>query len=326
MTTKTHALVIRRESWPLQSTFTIARGSKTEAHVIVCEIHASNGTMGRGECVPYKRYDETTDSVGRQIESVRSKVEYGLTRAELQDLLPAGAARNAIDCALWDLELKQGSISPLSSTLDLTAYTLGLDTPEKMAQAAAEAAHRPLLKIKLGQEGDKERLKAIRHAAPKARLIVDANEGWSAENVRQNIKACEEAGVELIEQPLPADHDEVLRQIQTTIALCADESLHTRRDLAGLKGKYSAINIKLDKAGGLTEAFALAQDAQAKGFKIMVGCMVGTSLAMAPAMMLQPYATWLDLDGPLLLSLDRAPGLKFEGSVIHPPTRALWGD
>ena len=323
-------LAVRVERWPLASTFTIARGSKTEAVVVVAEL--SDGAMvGRGECVPYARYGESVEGVVAAIEAMAGFIESGGERLRLQSAIGAGAARNALDCAFWDIEAKRagqpvwrlaGLTEPKPVT---TAYTLSLGEPEAMAAAAAKAAHRPLLKVKLGTADDAARIAAVRTAAPNARLIIDANEGWRADNLARNMAACADAGVVLIEQPLPAGDDAALAGLARAVPVCADESLHDRASLAQLAGRYDAINIKLDKAGGLTEALALAQEARAHGLALMVGCMVGTSLAMAPAMMLAGQAAVIDLDGPLLLARDREPGLRYEGSTVHPPQPALWG-
>jgi L-Ala-D/L-Glu epimerase len=322
-------LHIAVERFPIAGRFVISRGAKTEAVVVVATLTEDN-VIGRGECVPYARYGEGIESVVAQIEAWRPAIEAGGGRGDLQKALSAGAARNALDCALWDLEAKRsgmrvferaGLAAPAAA---ITAYTLSLDTPEAMAMAAKSAA-RPLLKLKLGGDGDAERLAAIRAAAPDATLIVDANEAWSAENLAANLAACAAHGVALIEQPLPAGRDAILADIAHSVPLCADESLHDRADLAGLRGRYDAINIKLDKAGGLTEALALADDAAQFGFQIMIGCMVATSLAMAPALLLAARAQYVDLDGPLLLAHDRPDGLVYDGSWVHPPAPNLWG-
>lgn len=323
-------LQARIEHWPIAGSFTISRGSKTEAVVVVAEVR-SGEHAGRGECVPYARYGETPDSTLTQILSLQTHVSDGLDHATLQTLLPAGAARNALDCASLDLEAKLagsriwdifGQPTPRPCT---TAYTISLGTPEAMAEAAGAAAHRPLLKIKLGSDDDASRIQAVRRAAPNAQLIVDANEGWRADNLAWNLAACTEAGVTLIEQPLPAGQDEALASVERRIAICADESVHDRASLAGLRGRYDAINIKLDKTGGLTEAMAMADAAEALGLQVMVGCMVATSLAMAPAMLLAQRARYVDLDGPLLLAADREHGLRYDGSTVYPPDAALWG-
>ncbi len=318
----------RIERWPIAGRFSISRGSKTEAVVVVAEISRS-GAVGRGECVPYPRYSETPEAAIDAIHSVGHWTS--LTRAELNVRMPPGAARNALDCALWDLEAKEAKrrvweLAGLTAPHPLTtAYTISLGTPEAMAEATSAAAHRPLLKIKLGSDDDAARIKAVRRAAPNAQLIVDANEGWRADNLAWNLAACTDAGVTLIEQPLPAGQDDALASVERPIAICADESVHDRTSLAGLRGRYDAINIKLDKTGGLTEAMAMAEAAQALGLQVMVGCMVATSLAMAPAMLLAQRARYVDLDGPLLLAADREHGLRYDGSTIYPPDAALWG-
>ena len=324
------SLNARIERWPIAGRFTIARGAKTEAVVVVAEL-ADGSAVGRGECVPYARYGETADGVLPAIEAMRERIAGGLDRAGLQSAMPPGAARNALDCALWDLEAKRSG-TPVAALASLpapkpltTAYTISLGTPGEMAEAAAKASARKLLKVKLGGDGDGERIRAVRRAAPGAELIVDANEGWRAGNLGGNLAACSEAGVTLIEQPLPASDDAALAGIARTIPICADESVHDRASLAGLVGKYDAINIKLDKTGGLTEALALAAEAERLGFSLMAGCMVATSLSMAPAMLVAQRARVVDLDGPLLLAADRPDGLTYDGSLVHPPTRALWG-
>ena len=323
-------LTIADERWPIAGNFTISRGSKTEAHVVTVTL-ADGAHVGHGECVPYPRYEETVPQVMAALEAARPAIERGIARADVPGLLSPHAARNALDCALWDLEAKRAGkpvwqLAGLSPPQPLvTAYTLSLDTPEAMGEAAARAAHRPLLKLKLGRDGDAERLQRIRAAAPNSRLIIDANEGWTPDNLAANLAACAAAGVELIEQPLPAGHDDALRHVERTVAVCADESAHGRDTLDQLIGKYDAINIKLDKTGGLTEALALAKAARGRNLRIMVGCMLATSLAMAPAMLVAEYAEWVDLDGPLLLTRDRQPGIRFDGSVMHEAPVSLWG-
>ncbi|HVY58712.1 MAG TPA: N-acetyl-D-Glu racemase DgcA [Xanthobacteraceae bacterium] len=324
------SLHVSIERWPLAEAFTISRGSKTEAEVVVAEI-TDGQWRGRGECVPYPRYGESPAGVAALIASLSTAVANGLDRAGLQAALPAGAARNALDCALWDLEAKRSG-RPVHAIAQLppprpaiTAYTISLGAPEAMAQAAARVAHRRLLKVKLGAPGDAERIAAVRKAAPAADLIVDANEGWTADNLTDNLAACAAAGVKLVEQPLPAGHDDALRSIARPLSICADESVHTRDSLAALAGKYDAINIKLDKAGGLTEALTLLVEAERLGLSVMVGCMVSTSLAVAPALLLAGHAQFVDLDGPLLLARDRPDGLRYHDSVVQPSTRALWG-
>ncbi len=324
------------QTWPLAEAFVISRGSKTEASVIVAEV--GDGTVvGWGECVPYARYGETVETVSRQIEVARqhlARIQVGeaqAARALLPELLAPGAARNALDCALWDYQAKRngttvaalaGSTSP---AVVLTAYTLSLDTPDAMAAKARQAAHLPLLKLKLGGNGDDARLRAVRAARPDARIIADANESWTDDLLFTLLQTALETGVELIEQPLPAGNDAALANRPRGVAVCADESLHTRADLPRLAGNYDAVNIKLDKTGGLTEALALASEARALGLDIMVGCMVATSLAMAPALLLAQHARWIDLDGPLLLAQDRIPGLFISNGQIASAPRELWG-
>ena len=323
-------LVARVERWPIAGSFTISRGAKTEAVTVVVEV-SHGGHTGRGECVPYPRYGETPEATLAALQAMREPLSKGLDRTALQAAIPAGAARNALDCALLDLEAKSlsqrvwailGRPAPRPCT---TAFTISLGTPEAMAAATARAAHRPLLKIKLGGEGDTERIAAVRRAAPESELIVDANEAWTSDNLERNLNACAELGVTLVEQPLPAARDDALARIKRPIAVCADESVHERGSLKGLRERYDAVNIKLDKTGGLTEALAMADAAHALGFEIMIGCMVATSLAMAPAMLLAPQARFVDLDGPLLLAKDRDGGLRYEGSLVYPPEAALWG-
>ncbi|GJD94908.1 N-acetyl-D-Glu racemase DgcA [Methylobacterium iners] len=328
----TRRLTVTVERFPIAGAFTIARGSRTEAVVVLATItDEASGVAGRGECVPYARYGETVESVRELIEAQAEAIAAGTSRADLLTSMKAGAARNALDCALFDFEAKQlgkpaweiaGLTEPAIAT---TAYTLSLGTPKSMEEAARAASTRPLLKVKLGGEGDPERIAAVRRGAPDSRLIVDANEAWRADTIEANLVACVAAGVGLIEQPLPAGEDALLAEIARPIPICADESLHDRAGLDALAQRYDAINIKLDKAGGLTEAVMLAHEARARGFSLMIGCMVGTSLAMAPAMLLAHHADYVDLDGPLLLARDREPGLRFEGSLIHPPARELWG-
>jgi len=322
-------LSVRIERWPISGSFVISRGAKTEATVVVAEVFDGDVT-GRGECVPYARYGETPESAVAALEGVSKAIEEGLDRSGLQRRLPPGAARNALDCALWDLAAKRAGKRaweltglPVPQPVT-TAYTLSLDTPEAMA-AAARAVKYPLLKLKLGARGDTDRVLSVRAARLDARLIVDANEGWRPENFEENMEACAAARVELIEQPLPAAEDGVLATIKRIVPVCADESLHDRASLASIKGKYDAVNIKLDKTGGLTEALALANEAEHAGFTIMLGSMVSTSLGVAPAMLLASRARFVDLDGPLLLAQDRSPGLVYEGATVFPPEPALWG-
>ena len=323
-------LTVRIERWPIAGRFTISRGAKTEAAVVVAEV-SDGAAAGRGECVPYARYGETVEGVAAAIEAVRGPLADGLDRGGLQAAMPAGAARNALDCALWDLAAKRaGTPAHVLAALPppqprTTAYTISLGTPDEMAAAAAQAGNRPLLKIKLGAAGDPDRIAAVRRAVPDADLIVDANEGWTAADLNENLAACAAAGVTLIEQPLPAGNDAALAGAARQVKVCADESVHDRASLAGLIGRYDAVNIKLDKTGGLTEALAMAAEAERLGFAVMVGCMVATSLAMAPAMLVAQRATFVDLDGPLLLAHDRPDGLHYDGSLVHPPLPVLWG-
>jgi L-alanine-DL-glutamate epimerase-like enolase superfamily enzyme len=323
-------LAVRRDNWPLAKPFTISRGSKTVAEVVVAEI-AGAALRGRGEGVPYARYGETIDGVVAALEAMSEAVAGGIDRATLLGAMPPGAARNALDVALWDLEAKTSgtSVWALAGIAEpkpvVTAYTLSVDTPERMGAAAQEEAHRPLLKLKLTGAGDLERVRAVRAGAPRARLIVDANEAWTIDQLRDYGTALAELGVALIEQPLPAGQDAALADMPHPVPLCADESCHTSADLPDLVGRYDYVNIKLDKSGGLTEGLRLLAAAREHGFGIMVGCMVGSSLAMAPAMLLAQNAEFVDLDAPLLLARDRQPGLRYEGSVVYPPKPNLWG-
>lgn len=317
------------QSWPLDKPFRIARGSRTEARVVVVTVTDGRYT-GRGEAVPIARYGQTTTSVLAQIESMKSKKS--LDRQQIQNLLPAGAARNGLDCALWDLEAKMSgkrvwelaNIEILSAVE--TAFTISLDTPEKMAAAAKANAKAPILKLKLGGDNlDRPRVEAVRQAAPAARLFIDANESWSPSHYRENAPALRELGVELIEQPFPADADEVLETLEHPVPVCADESCHTTTDLPRLVKRYDAINVKLDKTGGLTEALLLTERARESGFKLLIGCMVCTSLGIAPARLLTSTADYVDLDGPLLLAGDRDHGLTYENGKIGIPSPQLWG-
>lgn len=325
-------LSVRIERWPLAGAFTISRGSKTEAVVVVAEL-SDGAHRGCGECVPYARYGETPDGIVAAIEAIRPKLNGNFDRAALQAAMPPGAARNALDCAYWDVNAKRagqpvfklaGIVAPVPR---VTAYTISLAAPAAMAAAAEAAAARPLLKVKLGgaDGSDGERIRAVRHAAPKAELIVDANEGWNDGNLAENLAACADCGVTLVEQPLPEGRDGALAGVKRPIPVCADESVHDRASLDRLAGKYDAVNVKLDKAGGLTGALALAAAAEQAGFAIMVGCMVATSLSMAPAMLVAQRARFVDLDGPLLLAGDRPCGLRYDGSLIYPAKPALWG-
>jgi L-alanine-DL-glutamate epimerase-like enolase superfamily enzyme len=319
-------ITVTADTFRLAQTFTISRGSRTEAKVLSVTV-TREGVTGRGECVPYARYGETLESVTGQIEGLPE----GIGRADLQGALPAGAARNAVDCALWDWEAKRAGVrvwelAGLPAPRPVTsAYTLSLDTPDNMRAAAANHAARPLLKIKLGTPDDMARLEAVRAGAPASRIIVDANEGWTAEVYADLAPHLLRLGVEMVEQPLPAEEDGMLSEIARPLPVCADESCHDRASLPGLRGKYDMVNIKLDKTGGLTEALALKAAAEAEGYAVMVGCMVGSSLAMAPAVLVAQGAAIVDLDGPLLLAEDRDPPLRFEGSILHPAPAALWG-
>lgn len=324
------SLTAVEDVFPVAGSFTISRGSRTEIRVVTVTV--SDGShVGCGECVPYARYGETVDGVMEAILGVANELRDGLDRHGLQSRLGPGAARNALDCALWDLEAKRAGkpvwqLAGLSSPKPIeTAFTLSLGTPESMREAAAKNADRPLLKVKLGTDDDLGRIEAVRAGAPNSRIIVDANEGWTVEQYLALAPALVRLGVALVEQPLPAGQDESLRTIERILPVCADESCHDRASLGHLKGKYDAINIKLDKTGGLTEALLMRDAAVASGFDIMVGCMLGTSLAMAPAFFVAQGAAFADLDGPLLLAADRVPPIRYEGSMMQMPEPALWG-
>jgi len=318
------------EQFPIAGSFTISRGSKTSAAVVTCQIR-QDGFAGTGECVPYGRYGETIDSVLGEIEAIRPEIEAGISREDLRQVMKAGAARNAVDCALWDLEAKRsgtpafllaGLVEPGPLT---TAYTISLGEPEIMAAQTAQYAHRALLKIKVGTADDASRIRAVRSAAPHSAIILDANEGWTEANLAYHFDVCAESAIALIEQPLPAGRDGRLASFDRPVPVCADESVHKTEDLSKLAGLYDAVNIKLDKTGGLTEALRMRDAARALDLKIMVGCMVGTSLGMAPAVLLAQGADFVDLDGPLLLARDREPGLRYAESLVYPPLPALWG-
>jgi len=319
-------ITVTPESFRLEQAFTISRGSRTEARVLTVAV-TRDGVTGRGECVPYARYGESLESVTSQINGLPE----GVTRADLQDALPPGAARNAVDCALWDWEAKRAGrraweIAGVAAPPPVPiTYTLSLDTPEAMRAQAAAHAHRPLLKIKLGTPDDMPRLEAVREGAPRSRIIVDANEGWTADIYAELAPHLIRLGVAMVEQPLPAGQDGLLAEIVRPLPVCADESCHDRRSLPDLKGKYDLVNIKLDKTGGLTEALALRQAALDAGYGLMIGCMVGSSLAMAPAVLLTAGAAYVDLDAPLLLAEDRAHPLRIDAAGLHPPCPALWG-
>ncbi|QJE74005.1 dipeptide epimerase [Aerophototrophica crusticola] len=325
-------LRVRVESFPIRGTFRISRGAKTQAAVVVAEID-DDGVVGRGECVPYARYGETVEQVAADIQALAAEVSAGLDRAGLQSIMKAGAARNALDCAFWDLEAKLTGV-PVWENAELaappgplsTAFTLSIDTPEAMAVAAAGSADKPLLKLKLAGDGlDLERVAAVRTHAPNSRLVVDANEGWSLDDLKVLPGKLADLGVEMIEQPLPAADDDALLGFRSPLPLGADESAHGLDSLERLRGKYQVVNIKLDKTGGLTEALAMRRAAEAAGLEVMVGCMVATSLAMAPAVYVAQGARYVDLDGPLLLAKDREPGLRFEGTTLYPPGPEVWG-
>ncbi len=319
-------ITVTPDTFRLAQVFTISRGSRTEARVLTVRITRGD-TVGWGECVPYARYGETLESVTAQIEGLPN----GIDRKALQRALPAGAARNAVDCALWDLEAKQAGkrvwqlIGAAAPQPQITAFTLSLDTPAAMRQQAMMNAHRPLLKIKLGTPDDMPRLEAVRAGAPRATIIIDANEGWTAEAYADLAPHLLRLGVAMVEQPLPAGDDDLLAEMERPVPVCADESCHDRHSLSELKGKYDIVNLKLDKTGGLTEALALKAQAQSEGYGRMIGCMVGSSLAMAPATLLTQGAVFVDLDGPLLLAEDRDHPLRFDEAGVHPPNAELWG-
>jgi L-Ala-D/L-Glu epimerase len=319
-------ITVTAETFRLAQAFTISRGSRTEARVLTVQI-SRNGVAGRGECVPYARYGESLDSVAAQI----AGLPVDAMRDDLQSALAPGAARNAVDCALWDFQAKLSgqrvwALAGLTAPQPIiTAFTLSLAEPAQMRAEAARHAHRPLLKIKLGTPDDMPRLEAVRAGASRSRIIVDANEGWTPEIYADLAPHLIRLGVAMVEQPLPAGADDMLGEIARPLPVCADESCHDRTSLPGLRGKYDLVNIKLDKTGGLTEALALRSEAMAMGFGVMVGCMVGTSLGMAPATLLTQGAAFVDLDGPLLLAEDRAHPLAYDDRGIHPPTADLWG-
>jgi len=323
-------LRFRNESWPIAGQFRISRGSKTTAEVLVVELHQA-GMVGRGESVPYPRFGETMGSCLREVEASRSLIEGRSSRVELATALPAGAARNAIDCALWDLEAKLTGrrvweLAGLPRPRPVrTARTISLDEPEIMGRIAKERRSSAVLKLKVGGEEDLERVSQVRQNAPEPYLIVDANEGWSTETYASLAPRLAELGVDLIEQPLAEGHDEALERLERPVALCADESCHDQKTISALAGRYDFVNIKLDKTGGLTEALAVKQEARRAGLSVIVGCMVCTSLALAPATLLAQNAELADLDGALLLSKDRVPGLVHDGDVVHPPEPDFWG-
>ncbi len=323
-------LAVRHEAFPLASAFTISRGSRTQSDVVVVEL-AQAGVTGRGECLPYPRYGESVEGVMATIEGLREALAHGLDRQGLQTALPPGAARNALDCAFWDLEAKQAGcrvwelLGRPAPRPVVTAYTLSFASAESMGLAAAKAAHRPLLKLKLAGPDNIDRIAAVRAKAPQARIILDANEGWTPAIYAEVAPHLAVLGVELVEQPLPAGEDQALATMQHPVPVCADESCHDSAGLDALAGLYDFVNIKLDKTGGLTEALALKAAAEARGLRIMVGSMLATSLSMAPAHLVAQGAEVVDLDGPLLLAEDRPDGLRYDGSEVYPPQAALWG-
>ena len=324
-------LAVRRESWPLAGVFRISRGVRTVAHTVLVEV-SDDGSIGRGECVPYARYGESVHSVVDTIEGLRAEIELGMSREALASAAPPGAARNAVDCALFDLEAKRSGRRAWDGLPGgppgavVTAYTLSIDEPAAMREAAARHASRPLLKVKLDADRVTERVAAVRAGAPDARIIVDANEAWTADTLAHCLPELARLDVDLVEQPLPAGADEALAAIERSVPVAADESCHTREDVPELAGRYDVVNIKLDKTGGLTGALALREAAQAEGLGIMVGCMLGTSLAMAPALLVAQGARFVDLDGPLLLARDREPGLVYHpDGRVEPPPSDLWG-
>ena len=317
-----------KEEFPIRGEFRISRGVKTVAEVLICRIE-SDGYVGKGECVPYRRYDETLESVGADIETIlASDLE---TLGTQISNLHAGAARNALDCAMWDLKAKTSGKSVEQQICHAparpidTAVTLSLDTPERMADAARAVASRSIIKIKLGGDDDVACMHAVVGNAPQSRIIIDANEGWTPDRFPEMMREAAHLKIALIEQPLPANHDQYLHEVPHPVPICADESVHTSKDVQSLIGRYDFVNIKLDKTGGLTEALKLQRRARELGFGIMVGCMVGSSLAMAPAVLLAQDADYVDLDGPLLLAKDRTPALHYYGSTVSPPERTLWG-
>jgi L-Ala-D/L-Glu epimerase / N-acetyl-D-glutamate racemase len=318
------------EDFPIRGVFRISRGEKTIAQVVTVTV-SQDGLVGQGECVPYPRYGESARSVCDQIEQVREAVESGMTVEELRSALPAGAARNAVDCALWDLTARTAGKSvaelvglPRALRPVVTAYTLSLDTPERMGAAAQSYAHMPVLKVKLGADGVLERVTAVRAAAPSARLILDANESWTPKQVQEFTPVLRDMGVELIEQPLPEADDDFLASFDSPVPLAADESCRDLATLERVVGKYSVATIKLDKAGGLTEALRLEAAARSAGLRTMTGCMVATSLSMAPGIVLAQHTDFVHLDGPLLLAADRSPALRYADALLHPSDGGVW--
>ena len=319
-------ITARAETFPLRNPFTISRGSKTEARVVTAAV-TRHGHRGWGEGLPYPRYGETVDEAVAAIEALPE----GISRAALQDAMKPGAARNAVDCALWDLEAKTSGrrvwqLAGLAEPRPVEiAFTLSLDTPEKMGEAAARNAHRAMLKVKLGTPADMPRLEAVRQGAPGVRLIVDANEGWTPEVYTDLAPHLIRLGVEMVEQPLPQGADDMLAEIARPLPVCADESAHDAASLSGLLGKYDVVNLKLDKTGGLTEALRARDGARRLGLKVMVGCMISTSLSMAPAILVAQGADWSDLDGPVDMAEDRVHPVAYDDRHIHPASPALWG-
>lgn len=321
-------MTLSTQAWPIRGAFTISRGRKTQADVVMVTLE-QDGKIGRGECVPYARYGESIEQVLEDLNAIHDRLNT-LSTSCIQEWLPAGAARNALDCAWWDLQCKQQGNTiwqqlNITPTPLITAYTLSLDTPDKMGLAAQQQQHRPLLKLKLADDNDIDRVAAVRHFAPNAQIIVDANEGWDRAQYQRLIPSLQALNIAMIEQPFPADCDHWLDGLSRPIPLCADESCHDTASLTRLIGRYDLINIKLDKTGGLTEALALQQDALRNGLGIMVGCMVGSSLSMAPAFVVAQQADIVDLDGPLLLAEDYPTGFKYSLSTMQVMSPELWG-
>jgi L-alanine-DL-glutamate epimerase-like enolase superfamily enzyme len=325
------SLTVQGETFPLNTPFRISRGTKTAAEVVTVRI-TQDGVTGWGECVPYPRYGETVENTISAIEPLREALEAGLGREELLGLLPAGAARNAVDCALWDLEVRLGGTDAAAS-LGIgtplppipTALTVGLDTPERMGEAARAFADVPLVKVKVDRSDPAAQMRAVRAAAPKPRIIVDPNESWTIEDVRALQDLMVELRIDLLEQPLPADEDGALAGFQSAIPIAADESIHSAEDLDALPDGYGIVNIKLDKAGGLTAALALEKAARARGLGIMTGCMVCSSLSIAPALLIGTRSLFADLDGPLWLARDRPGGVSAKQGMLSPPQPGFWG-
>lgn len=324
-------LKVQEEIWPLKSVFRIAHGARTKANVVTVQIKDDNGNIGNGECVPYPRYNESPQSVIAQIENIRINIENGINNEELLEILPPCAARNAVDCALWDLRAKQTK-TPVWQLAGLpepkplqSAFTIVIDTHDEMKRAALEASNYPLLKIKIGNASDLDAVKAINEIRPDARLIVDANESLSENGLVELLKIARSLNIELIEQPFKVNNDSFLKKIAPPVAICADESFHSTQDIEKTVQQYDAVNIKLDKTGGFTEALRAIKAARKAGQKVMMGCMVGTSLVTAPAVLLANLVDWVDLDGPLFMAQDRENGLIFDNGVISPPKSELWG-